>query len=343
MAAYDPRSGMSYEAWLAIPVSQGGGKPDDGSVAPASNNPLWQPAGYSPPTPGSLYTGNGATGWWDPSQAQTLGGIASGGSIDQSAYTNPLQRTSTPYGGAVTGTPLDNSMQRTSTPYGAPASGNQTLGGLATTQPVTSGHQISTGDNIDPSSLNANGNYTAGMTMADYLNPQADYMQQQALKNIQSTYAGAGNLLSGPAMKGISDYSENMAQANAWQPAFNNYLADKTFNYGVDSGQQQFQYNAQNNDRNFNYNAALNDQTTPFSQQMQLAGLGVQGASIGANQNNTLAQLLSQNLLGGANASAAGTIGGSNALINALQQALGQYSNNSLLTNILNRASPTGP
>jgi hypothetical protein len=238
----------------------------------------------------------------------------------------------------------------------APQAPPTTIGNIASGTPVQP--QLSTGDSINmpqaqpqaPGVQENPANYSAGMDMSQYLNPQADYMQQQGLKNIQSTYAGAGNLLSGPAMKGISDYSQNMAQANAWQPAFNNYMADKNFNYGVDSGQQAFNYNAQNNDRNFNYaaqnndrnfnyNAALNDQTIPFNQQSQLAGMGLQGASIGANQNNTLAQLYSGNLLGGANASAAGQIGGSNALINALQQALGQYSNN----NLLSRLFPTTP
>jgi len=155
----------------------------------------------------------------------------------------------------------------------------------------------------------APGNYTGGMTMGDYLNPMADFARGEGLKGIQSTYAGAGNLLSGPAMKGISDYGSNSAINSAWQPAFNNYMQDKGFNYGVD----------------------VNDQTIPFNQNLSLAQLGMQGAGIGANQTNNLANLLSQNLMGGANAGAAGTMGGSNAINDAISQMLQQFMQNQWL------------
>ena len=163
----------------------------------------------------------------------------------------------------------------------------------------------------------ANGNYTAGMTPQDYINPAADWARGEGLKALQSSYAGAGDFLSGHAMKGISDYATNSALNQAWQPGFQNYMQDKNFNYGVDTG-----------DRNFNYQAALNDQTIPFDQQMRLGQLGLQGAGIGANQNNMLAALLSQNLMGGANAGAAGTMGQSNSINNAISQMLQQYLGN---------------
>ena len=169
----------------------------------------------------------------------------------------------------------------------------------------------------------AAGNYTGGMKLSDYLNPATDWAQQQGLKGLQSTYAANGMLNSGSAMKGISDYMTNSTLNNAWQPAFNNYMNDKNFNYGVDTG-----------DRNFNYQAQMNDQTIPWQQQMQLAQLGMQGAGGQSNINNLLATLLSQNALSAGQTGASGTIGGSNAINNALSQYLSQYLSQQYLNKI---------
>lgn len=161
----------------------------------------------------------------------------------------------------------------------------------------------------------APGNYTGGMKLSDYLNPAADWARNEGLKAIQSSYAGAGDFLSGNAMKGISNYASNSALNSAWQPAFNNYMTDKGFNYTVD-----------NNDRNFAYGA-----------DEDLANLGLAGTQGQTNSNSALATLLAQLAQSAGVVQGTGTMGQNSALTTAIGQSLGNYQGNDILNRILNR------
>lgn len=156
------------------------------------------------------------------------------------------------------------------------------------------------------------GNYTAGMKLSDYLNPAADWARNEGLKAVKSSYAGAGNFLSGPAMKGISNYASNSALNSAWQPAFNNYMQDKNFNYGVDSGDRAFAYGA---DRD-------------------LAQLGLQGTQGQASANSWLAGILAQLSQSAGQVQGAGTIGQNNALTTAIANALSNYQSGNVLNQL---------
>jgi len=157
---------------------------------------------------------------------------------------------------------------------------------------------------------------TSDIAMSSFINPMAQYMQDWANKGLQSSYAGAGNFLSGPAAQAIAQFNQNAALNNAWQPAFQNYLANN---------QQQ-------------YNMALNDQTIPFQQQLQLAQLGLQGQQGAAGLQQTLAALLSSNLSNLGQIQGTGTIGGNNAITGAISQWLQQM----LSQGMLNRVLPQG-
>lgn len=183
-----------------------------------------------------------------------------------------------------------------------------TLGGMASGFPTNA---------VDDASQ---GNYTAGMKLSDYLNPAADWARQEGLKAVQSSYAGAGDFLSGNAMKGISDYTTKSALNSEWQPAFNNYMLDKNFNYNVDSG-----------DRAFNYGA-----------DKDLANLGLAGTQGQASSNSWLATLLAQLAQNAGQTQGAGTIGQSNALTGAISGGLNSFNQNQFLNAYL-KANGLGP
>jgi hypothetical protein len=166
-----------------------------------------------------------------------------------------------------------------------------------------------------------------------YLNPEAAYMQSWADKGLQSAYAGAGDLLSGPAMQGIANYDMNAAANNAYAPAMAAAQQQQGTAIGLD------QYNQQ-----FGYSQALNNQTIPFNQQMQVAQLGLQGTQGAQSVQNLLATLLSQNALGAGQASAAGTQGSASSISAAIQAAMNNYLQQSLLNRIpgLNQPATTG-
>ena len=169
------------------------------------------------------------------------------------------------------------------------------------------------------------------LNVGAYINPMAQYAQDWANKGLQGTYAGAGDLLSGSSMRGIADYNQNMALNNAYLPALQAAQQQQQFGYGVNSA-----------DRNFAFQQQLANQTIPFSQQMQLAQLGLQGTQ-GAqgvtNLNATLQAQLAQAL---GNAQGAGTIGAGNQLTGGLGGALNQWLANQYLNRILPTQSGTG-
>lgn len=183
--------------------------------------------------------------------------------------------------------------------------GNSTWGNPSTT-PSTGTDTGTAANSADP---------TAGLAMSSFQNPMAQTMQDWANKALQSSYGAAGNFLSGPAMQGITQYNQQAALNNSFQPAVQDYLANN---------QQQ-------------YNQALNDQTIPFNQQLQLAQLGLQGQQGSSSLASILAGLISGNTTALGQAQAGGTIGGSNAINGSIQAIINQL----LQQNTLNRVLPT--
>src|SRR5208282_292389 len=204
-----------------------------------------------------------------------------------------------------------------------------TLGGMATGSGTSGASTSGAMGNIPLPSSDSGYSLNVGA----YQNPMASYAADWANKGLQSAYAGAGDLLSGPAMQGIAQYNQNMALNNSYAPAL--AAAQQQQGTGIGLGE----YNQQ-----FGYNQALNNQTIPFNQQMQLANLGLQGTQGQQSVTNLLATLLSQNALGAGQASGAGTQGQSSSITNSIQQMLSQYLQQSLLNRIpaLNQTTTTG-
>lgn len=204
---------------------------------------------------------------------------------------------------------------------GAQTSSASPLGGSSTGTGMTPGSVPLPGTNGTDFSLNP----------AAYQNPMAQTMQDWANKALQGTYAGAGDLLSGPAMQGITQYNQQAAMNNSYLPALNE--ANQQQQTGIGLGQ----YNQQ-----FGYQQAMNNQTVPFQQQMQLANLGLQGSQGQQSVSNLLATLLSQNALGAGQAAGTGTIGASNSISNSISNALSNYLQQSLLNRIPGLNQTTG-
>lgn len=205
------------------------------------------------------------------------------------------------------------------------------------------------GGNGDTTFSNFNeapGNYTGGMTLGSYLNPAYSFARDEGLRKLQSSYAGAGNFLSGNALRGTSDYLAGTALNQAYQPAMNNYMNDKQFNYGVDNADRTFGYNAANNDRQFNYGVDTGNRAFDYAAQTgdrafdadtakTLGNFGIAGAAGAANSNSQLAAILAQLAQSAGQAQGTGTIGGSNAITNAISSILQNMNQNTLLDRIL--------
>lgn len=177
---------------------------------------------------------------------------------------------------------------------------------------------------VTPKSLTnfneAPGNYTGGMNLDSYLDPSFKFALDQGLDAIRSSYAGAGNFLSGTALKGITDYSQNSALNKAYIPAWNQYMQDKTFNWGVDTNDRDFAYGTQRDDRNFNQQA-----------QQFLARLGLDSTTANANLVTELGKLLAMNSLAAGQAAGAGTIAQGNAITGTTSDLITQFIINSIL------------
>jgi hypothetical protein len=151
--------------------------------------------------------------------------------------------------------------------------------------------------------------------------PEYQFNLQQGIEALKRSAAATGGLMSGGAQKSALSYGEGLA-SNSYQQAYNNALTGFNTNrnatlqniqsllqpgmYGT-SGFTQASQNAGNQIAGNTMQGAQFGANIPLQSAMYNSGLGVQAAQIAGNA-----------LTGGANASAAGTIGSGNAWNNAL-------------------------
>jgi hypothetical protein len=203
------------------------------------------------------------------------------------------------------GTPAPHGDNFPSTPSaGAPVDGSTGLpgtGGVDYSQPLTD--------------------------VSAFLDPSMAFRLKQGEDAIQNSAAARGGLLSGNTLKQLTKYGQDMG-SQEYANAFNRANSDRGFRYGVDAGDRDFAYRAQTGDRDFGYNAQRDDRN--FNQQTlrDLAGFGMQGTQGSNALQATLAALISGNTMAAGNAQGAGTIGGSNAINNAISQILAQVMGN---------------
>ena len=155
--------------------------------------------------------------------------------------------------------------------------------------------------------LNANIPYlTSQFSNADLnsqLAPNYQFGLQQGQGTTNAAANASGGMMSGNALQGLNQFSQNYAQ-NAYQQAFNNYQAQQTNIYNRLAG---------------------------------ISGIGLQGATGAANALIGTGTNVANLTTGIGNAQAAGTIGQANAYGNTLQNV-----GNLALLNSLGKGGPSG-
>jgi hypothetical protein len=148
----------------------------------------------------------------------------------------------------------------------------------------------------------AAGDFNRDFTMADFhADPGLEFRAEQGQRALQASAAARGGLLSGATLKAIQDFGQKSA-SQEFGAAYDRFNADR--------------------DRRYNRLATV-------------AGIG-QTATRDTNASGiTTAGRVGENLIGGGNASAAGTIGGANAITGAGNTLASLY--------YLNRGNPRGP
>jgi hypothetical protein len=151
------------------------------------------------------------------------------------------------------------------------------------------------------------------LDIGSYLNPMMGYALGTGVKAINNSAAAAGNLNSGNTLRELMGYGMGLGSQN-----FNNAA-------GIAQGQQAFGYGVDKNDRDFAYNAQQNDRNFDLNKNLAQAGIGLQAQGQQLNANTQLAQLLATLGITGAQAASTGTIGGGNAITNAISQIISNY------------------
>ena len=148
------------------------------------------------------------------------------------------------------------------------------------------------------------------LDIGSYLNPMMKYAMTQGINTINNSAAAQGSLDSGDTLKSLMQFGMGIGANN-----FNNAA-------GIAAGQQSFGYNVDNNDRNFAYNSQVGDRDFNYNRDMGMAGLGLNAAGQESGNAQTLARILAANGLSAGQAAAGGTIGGGNAMSNAISQII---------------------
>jgi len=103
-----------------------------------------------------------------------------------------------------------------------------------------------------------------------FLDPSMNFRIQQGTNALESSAAARGGLLSGATLKGVQDYSQNIA-SQEYSNAINRAMQDRgyrtdtardsrNFNYGVNRDDRDFGYRAGVDDRDFNESSRRYDQ-----------------------------------------------------------------------------------
>ncbi|WP_333980392.1 hypothetical protein [Burkholderia orbicola] len=132
--------------------------------------------------------------------------------------------------------------------------------------------------------------------------PGYQFTLDQGLKSVQNSAAARGLGASGAALKGAASYATGLADST-YNDVFNRALSTYNSNFG--KAQNVFQTN---------YNSAANN----VNRLSGLVGNGQNAAATNGSLGAAAAGNIGNTLMSGANAQAAGVVGSSNALSNAL-------------------------
>jgi len=142
------------------------------------------------------------------------------------------------------------------------------------------------------------GSLMRDFSMSDFeADPGYAFRQSEGLKGIQSGAAARGGLLSGAALKAIQKYGQDLA-SQEYGNAYGRFTANQTNKYNKLAG---------------------------------LVNTGQGSANQLTNAAGSLGQATANNIMSGAAANAAGTVGAANAWTNAMGQGLGAWQQNQLM------------
>ena len=263
---------------------------------------------------------------------------ASGTTPAAGPNTLATQRTFDPTTGAIgvtggTSTPPTSPGVATppSTLPGTPVAANPAAGlGAASLASLAAGTTPSiNGGNSIPLPSSSSG---YALDPSAYMNPEEQYLQQWMTNDTQSAYGAAGDELSGADQRALSSNQANLAAATSYAPA----LAAAEQQQGAGIGLGEF-------NQNFGYNQALNNEEIPFSQNLQLAQLGLGGTEAGVQEQEMLAQIEAQLAQSAGTASAAGTTGIGSTASNSIQQMINQIMQQSNLASLYQAYGITPP
>jgi hypothetical protein len=153
-----------------------------------------------------------------------------------------------------------------------------------------------------------NNNSFTAQDFTKYQDPSYQWQLGQGQQALQNSQAAQDGVLSGAALKGMQNYTQGMASTN-YQSAYTNWYNTTNQNYTRLAGLAQLGEGA-------------------------AAGSG----SIGAN----LAQTSAGTQMAAGNAQAAGYVGGANAITGSVNNGLGYYQLNKLLSPTPNNSSADG-
>lgn len=147
------------------------------------------------------------------------------------------------------------------------------------------------------------GSLMRDFSMADYqADPGYAFRKAEGMKGIESGAAARGGLLSGAALKAIQKYGQDLA-SNEYGNAYNRFTANQTNKYNKLSG---------------------------------LVNTGQGATNVLSNAAANLGNSVSNNIMSGAAAKAAGDVGSANAWTNAIGQGIGAWQQNQLMDMIRN-------
>jgi len=136
--------------------------------------------------------------------------------------------------------------------------------------------------NIDAYNQNSQRYLNSPDKVNAWLNPNMDYQLQQVAKANNQQYGSGGKMLSGAAMKGLQDRSQNIAKLS-WNDAFNQMNASNNQGLGFTSNLANMQNDFQGNMFNAQQGMAGNQLNAAMGQRQAGAGDFLTGFGSGAN------------------------------------------------------------
>lgn len=173
-----------------------------------------------------------------------------------------------------------------------------------------------------------------------YKDPSYQFRLDQGQKALDRSGAAAGRFLSGRQLQAASDYNQGAASQefqNAYTRALGTFGTNETGRYNAFQTNETNRKNAFDTNQQNRFNAYQANFSNSINPLLSLSGSGQVGAQYLGGAGQQTAQLMSNNLMGAANASGAAQIAGANAISSGINSAVGGYQQNQLLNQLMNR------